>query len=112
MFRDNCCRPAAGEGRAQLSVAFGNHAKITTSGTLLPNAGEGIHHAGLYAGNHAQGVALAAQKLGTKATVVMPCTTPAIKIQAVMRLGGRPYCTAIPSMKPMAMPARWKGTRG
>jgi threonine dehydratase len=41
------------------------------------------------AGNHAQGVALAAHKLGTKATVVMPKTTPAIKVQAVRRLGGR-----------------------
>lgn len=39
------------------------------------------------AGNHAQGVALAAQRLGVKATVVMPVTTPPIKIQAVERLG-------------------------
>src|SRR3982751_380942 len=35
------------------------------------------------AGNHAQGVALAAQRLGCKATIVMPVTTPSIKIQAV-----------------------------
>ena len=35
------------------------------------------------AGNHAQGVALAAQKLGIRATVVMPRTTPSIKVQAV-----------------------------
>jgi threonine dehydratase len=41
------------------------------------------------AGNHAQGVALAALRLGTKATVVMPRTTPAIKVQAVKRHGGR-----------------------
>ncbi|PKU21663.1 threonine ammonia-lyase, biosynthetic [Telmatospirillum siberiense] len=41
------------------------------------------------AGNHAQGVALAAQKLGTKAWVVMPRTTPAIKVQAVKRRGAR-----------------------
>ena len=40
------------------------------------------------AGNHAQGVALAAQKLGCKATIVMPVTTPAIKVQAVARRGG------------------------
>ena len=39
------------------------------------------------AGNHAQGVALAAQKLGCKATIVMPVTTPAIKVQAVERRG-------------------------
>lgn len=39
------------------------------------------------AGNHAQGVALAAQKLGCKATIVMPTTTPNIKIDAVSRRG-------------------------
>ena len=38
------------------------------------------------AGNHAQGVALAAQKLGVKATIVMPKTTPAIKVNAVKAL--------------------------
>jgi len=41
------------------------------------------------AGNHAQGVALAAQKLGCKATIVMPVTTPAIKIDAVARRGAQ-----------------------
>ncbi len=41
------------------------------------------------AGNHAQGVALSAQRLGCEATIVMPVTTPAIKISAVRRLGGQ-----------------------
>ena len=41
------------------------------------------------AGNHAQGVALAAGKLGTKAVIVMPRTTPQIKIDAVRGLGGQ-----------------------
>ena len=40
------------------------------------------------AGNHAQGVALSAQKLGTRAVVVMPTTTPQLKIDAVKALGG------------------------
>lgn len=40
------------------------------------------------AGNHAQGVALSAQKLKCKATIVMPCTAPKVKIQAVKDLGG------------------------
>ena len=40
------------------------------------------------AGNHAQGVALAAKKLGINATIVMPNTTPAIKVEAVRQLGG------------------------
>ena len=40
------------------------------------------------AGNHAQGVALAARRLGCKATVVMPVTTPKLKIDAVRALGG------------------------
>src|SRR5690242_1379200 len=39
------------------------------------------------AGNHAQGVALAAQKLGAEATVVMPVTTPRIKVTAVTSRG-------------------------
>lgn len=38
------------------------------------------------AGNHAQGVALAAGKLGLRATVVMPKTAPNIKVNAVKRL--------------------------
>ncbi len=41
------------------------------------------------AGNHAQGVALSAAKLGMKATIVMPKTTPPIKVDAVKRLGGK-----------------------
>jgi len=41
------------------------------------------------AGNHAQGVALAAQKLGVKALIVMPRTTPSIKIESVRNLGAR-----------------------
>lgn len=40
------------------------------------------------AGNHAQGVALSAQKLGIKATIVMPVTTPPIKVDAVRYWGG------------------------
>ncbi|MEO6928533.1 MAG: threonine ammonia-lyase, biosynthetic, partial [Casimicrobiaceae bacterium] len=39
------------------------------------------------AGNHAQGVALAAQRLGCDATIVMPVTTPQIKISAVRARG-------------------------
>jgi threonine dehydratase len=41
------------------------------------------------AGNHAQGVALSAQRLGIQALIVMPKTTPPIKVQAVRRLGAR-----------------------
>ena len=39
------------------------------------------------AGNHAQGVALAAKKLAIHATIVMPCTTPSIKVQSVTSMG-------------------------
>jgi threonine dehydratase len=42
------------------------------------------------AGNHAQGVALAASRLGIKALIVMPRTTPEIKVNAVRNLGVRP----------------------
>ena len=41
------------------------------------------------AGNHAQGVALAAQKLRCKATIVMPVTTPQIKVDAVRARGAK-----------------------
>ncbi|WP_457282592.1 threonine ammonia-lyase, biosynthetic [Polaromonas sp. P5_D5] len=40
------------------------------------------------AGNHAQGVALSAQKLGTRAVIVMPTTTPQLKVDAVRAWGG------------------------
>ncbi|MCC7059407.1 MAG: threonine ammonia-lyase, biosynthetic [Burkholderiaceae bacterium] len=40
------------------------------------------------AGNHAQGVALAARRLGCRAVIVMPVTTPQMKVDAVRALGG------------------------
>ena len=40
------------------------------------------------AGNHAQGVAMSAQKLGTRAVIVMPVTTPQLKVDAVRGWGG------------------------
>ncbi len=40
------------------------------------------------AGNHAQGVALAARRMGLKALIVMPKTTPDIKVHAVEQMGG------------------------
>jgi threonine dehydratase len=41
------------------------------------------------AGNHAQGLALAAKTLGVKATIVMPKTTPEIKVEGVRSRGGK-----------------------
>ncbi|WP_332635252.1 pyridoxal-phosphate dependent enzyme, partial [Halalkalibacter flavus] len=40
------------------------------------------------AGNHAQGMALSGTKLGIKTTIVMPRTTPDIKVDAVRGFGG------------------------
>jgi threonine dehydratase len=40
------------------------------------------------AGNHAQGVALAARRKNARAVIVMPVTTPSIKVDAVRALGG------------------------
>jgi threonine dehydratase len=40
------------------------------------------------AGNHAQGVALSAHKMGVRAVIVMPTTTPQVKVDAVKALGG------------------------
>ena len=41
------------------------------------------------AGNHAQGLAMSAKQLGVKATIVMPKTTPDVKVNNVRRLGGK-----------------------
>jgi threonine dehydratase len=41
------------------------------------------------AGNHAQGLALAAKHMGVKATIVMPRTTPELKVQGVRARGGK-----------------------
>ncbi len=41
------------------------------------------------AGNHAQGVSMGAAKLGVEASIVMPRTTPPIKVQAVRNWGGK-----------------------
>ncbi|WP_165679627.1 pyridoxal-phosphate dependent enzyme, partial [Metapseudomonas otitidis] len=41
------------------------------------------------AGNHAQGLALAARELGIEATIVMPRTTPELKVQGVRARGGK-----------------------
>ncbi len=48
-------------------------------------AGQGVIAAS--AGNHAQGVALAAKKLGIDALIVMPTTTPGIKVKSVQERG-------------------------
>ena len=40
------------------------------------------------AGNHAQGVAMSAHRLGSRAVIVMPVTTPQVKVDAVKALGG------------------------
>lgn len=53
----------------------------------LPNGGGGVIAAS--AGNHAQGVALAAGRRGIPATVVMPRTTPRSKIEAAVGYGAR-----------------------
>ena len=48
-----------------------------------------MHLIAASAGNHAQGVALSSKKLGIKAIIVMPKTTPKIKVNAVKSLGGQ-----------------------
>ena len=40
------------------------------------------------AGNHAQGLAYSATRMGVRSVIVMPTTTPSIKVEAVRRLGG------------------------
>ena len=56
------------------------------------------------AGNHAQGVALSGKKLGIPAIIVMPSTTPDIKVQAVKIWGVRLSCTVTVLILPINMP--------
>jgi len=56
--------------------------------TLLSDAERARGVVTASAGNHAQGLALAAKVLGVKATIVMPKTTPEIKIEGVRSRGG------------------------
>ena len=53
------------------------------------------------AGNHAQGVAYAAKKYGVKATVVMPTTTPLIKVNRTKGYGAEVVLYVMYTMKPV-----------
>jgi len=65
--------------------------KLRGAYTLMASLNEAERARGVVAasaGNHAQGVALAALRLGVRAVIVMPKTTPEIKVDATRRLGG------------------------
>lgn len=66
----------------KLRGAYNKMARLTTSeltrGVICSSAG-----------NHAQGVALSARQLGCQAHIVMPVTTPELKLDAVRKLGGQ-----------------------
>lgn len=67
--------------------------KIRGAYNCIANLPETVRKKGVIcasAGNHAQGVAYSAQKLGIPATIVMPETTPRIKVDAVIAMGGKP----------------------
>ena len=61
------------------------------------------------AGNHAQGVALAAKRLGIKATIVMPKHTPLIKVNATKQYGADAYYM-VKSMMKLAK-KRWNSNK-
>jgi threonine dehydratase len=66
--------------------------KLRGAYNKLVNLPPGVRARGVIAasaGNHAQGVALGASRLGVAATIVMPRTTPGIKVRAVRALGGK-----------------------
>lgn len=66
--------------------------KIRGAYNRIANIPENVRRRGVIcasAGNHAQGVALSAKRLGIPATIVMPTTTPSIKVEAVRKLGGQ-----------------------
>ncbi len=65
--------------------------KLRGAHNLISSLGEAEKQRGVIAasaGNHAQGVALSASKLGIRSVIVMPKTTPEIKVNAVRHLGG------------------------
>ena len=59
------------------------------------------------AGNHAQGVAYHAQRLGLAATIVMPRFTPGVKIERTRGFGAGWCCTATASMRRAPTPTSW-----
>lgn len=66
--------------------------KLRGAYNMIANLTEAERQAGVIcasAGNHAQGVAQAAKLLGIKATIVMPVTTPDIKVSSVRARGGK-----------------------
>ena len=66
----------------KLRGAYNKLAKLKKRGILQPVIAAS-------AGNHAQGVAYAAKKIGVKATIVMPITTPSIKVFSVRSYGAK-----------------------
>ncbi len=64
------------------------------------------------AGNHAQGVALAARELGVAATIVMPSTTPELKVLGVRSRVPRRCCTARVFRLPWPMRCNWPSKPG
>ena len=70
--------------------------KLRGAYNKIANLDEATRNRGVVAasaGNHAQGVALAAQRLGCHATIVMPVTTPRIKVEAVRGMGAEAATT-------------------
>jgi len=66
--------------------------KLRGAYTMVASLSEEQKQAGVIAasaGNHAQGMALSGTKLGIQTTIVMPKTTPAIKVDAVRGFGGK-----------------------
>ena len=97
-----------GTGGGQCLFEFDNGAPFSYSGTRIAHgnpfgfasrwSGQWIIHGekgdikrvvAASAGNHAQGVAFSAKKLLLKATIVMPITTPSIKVNSVKNLGAK-----------------------
>ncbi|WP_122033458.1 threonine ammonia-lyase, biosynthetic [Aliivibrio sp. EL58] len=93
------------QGMPRLSERLNNHVqlkredrqpvhsfKLRGAYNMVANLTEEQKQAGVIAasaGNHAQGMALSGTKLGIQTTIVMPKTTPDIKVEAVKGFGGR-----------------------
>ena len=76
----------APEKFAELQAIF--EEQLALKGALLSEAQRAAGVIAASAGNHAEGVAFAAARLGLRARIVMPQTTPSIKVSAVRALAG------------------------
>lgn len=64
------------------------------------------------AGNHSQGLSYHGSRLGVPVTIVMPSTTPSVKVRQTQSVGGNVVQVGKPMTMPMPTPVRWRWSAG